>query len=169
MKVIAVTGHRPGGLFDGYPYTLKNDMLLLSFCKRLMEKLQRENSEMTIRTGMALGFDIAVAEACSSLKIPFEAWVPFANQDLRWPDESKDRYRLFLGEAETIHIVSEGPYKHEFMQIRNEAMIRDADEVASLWNKKPSGGTHNAILYAQKMGIPINNYWEAWEKMKKNA
>lgn len=168
MKIITVTGHRPGGLFVHDTYSKKSEEMIVSFSKKLLVKLRDIEPNLTIRTGMALGYDIAIAEACISLSIPFEAWVPFETQDYKWPAPARARYRLALTEAAEVIIVSEGLYHHSFLQLRNEAMIRGADEIAALWNGEQSGGTYKAIQYAQKLGVPVENYWKAWVKMRKD-
>jgi hypothetical protein len=61
-------------------------------------------------SGMALGWDLAVAKACTILGVPFLAAVPFAGQENIWPRESKELYHELLAQASEVVIVSSGGY-----------------------------------------------------------
>ncbi len=65
---IAVTGHRPDKL-GGFSEDVHHR--LVRFAKETLSKIPRDN--LTIVTGMALGWDIAIADACDQVGIPFLA------------------------------------------------------------------------------------------------
>jgi hypothetical protein len=154
--VLAITGHRPDKLggYDGGTYTS-----LVSFAKRILGELK----PIKVITGMALGWDQAVAQACVELEIPFVAAIPFRGQDSRWPGESQDRYHALLNKAVEIVTVSQGGYSAQKMQVRNEWMVDHCDVLLALWDGS-SGGTANCVRYAEAKKVPIINVWSDWVK-----
>lgn len=154
--IVAATGHRPEKL-GGYGEDVRRRLITLA-----TDYLQ-SNTLNTVISGMALGWDQAVAEACVALGIPFIAAVPFEGQERRWPPESQRRYAALLGRAESVVIVSEYPGS-KAMQLRNEWMVDRADKMLALWDGS-WGGTFNCIQYAKKRGVPIENLWSkmAWD------
>ena len=92
---IAVTGHRHDKL-GGYSPTAFRTLQVLA--EQELIKL----APTTVLTGMALGWDQAVAAACVKLGLPFVACVPFAGQDRIWPAQSSaglntKRYSNMIG------------------------------------------------------------------------
>lgn len=72
---IAFTGHRPDKLGG---YSPEADRRLVAFARRLVVALQARYAPERFISGMALGWDMAVAEACASKGLPFIAAVPLA-------------------------------------------------------------------------------------------
>ncbi|HEX8696973.1 MAG TPA: SLOG family protein [Longimicrobium sp.] len=157
--IIAGTGHRPDklriGTLDGFHPAVHARLVDLA-----RAALQREAPARVI-SGMALGWDTALAEAALELGIPFDAYVPFAGQESRWPEPSRRRYQGLLARAERVVIVCPGGYAPEKMQLRNERMVDDADFLLALWDGS-SGGTCNCIAYAEAVGRPYRNLWPSW-------
>lgn len=85
---------------------------------------QRQVSLMYI--GMALGWDMAMAEACDILNVPFVACVPFIGQDKLWCVEDRERYRYVLGRARDIVVICQ-----------NVADVRQAYHIRNSWMVKP--------------------------------
>lgn len=153
---LCVTGHRPDKL-GGYEVTSRRALGCFA-----VESLHRAGPELVI-TGMALGWDQAIAGACVMLDIPFIAAVPFKGQERPWPHDAKVRYDLLLERArEVVHVCDVLTPTARAMQIRNEWMVDRADSVLALWNGT-FGGTHNCIAYAKKQGVPVTNLWNAWD------
>lgn len=73
-KIICGTGHRPDKL-GGYSNEVTQK--LIRVCRFGLEKLQPS----LVISGMALGYDQALAEAAIELKIPFHAYCPCYGQD----------------------------------------------------------------------------------------
>lgn len=147
--IIAVTGHRPNKL-GGYREDAFRTLVALATNMFQAQKPSR------VITGMALGWDQAVAQACIDCGIPFTAAVPFSGQEQRWPAASQERYRTLLAAADNIVVVSEGNYAAWKMQKRNEWMIDQADLVIACWDGS-AGGTANAVNYARRKGVRIEN------------
>lgn len=157
--VLAVTGHRPDKL-GGYGEAAQDRVYCTAY-----DELKNIQPKAVI-TGMALGWDQQIAQACIDLKIEFFAYVPCDGQDRMWPSTSRLKYRDLLEKAEHVHVVSPGPYAAWKMQRRNEAMIDRCNSVLALWNGS-SGGTMNAVLYAQRQKKPVRNCWERFVKADK--
>lgn len=154
--IISATGHRPSKL-GGYSPDIDN--LLLKTAVKSLEGLATN-----VISGMALGWDMAIAEAAIVLDIPFVAAVPFRGQESRWPKNTQERYFSLLSLAKDVVYVCEDGYAPWKMQKRNEWLVDNSDLVIALWNGT-SGGTSNCIKYAEKIDKKIINVWDYWEKL----
>jgi uncharacterized phage-like protein YoqJ len=157
--IIAGTGHRPPKLGG---YDEKTFQRLVQFAEIQLEGL----SPSTVVSGMALGWDQALAHACITIGIPFVAAVPCPGHSDPWPDYSKKRYDYILGHAKSIITVSDR-YSSVVMQRRNIVMVDMADEILALWNGT-GGGTANCIAYARQQKKPIINVWDEYIQFKPN-
>lgn len=160
MTTICVTGHRPDKLGG---YCDSTDRMLFAFAKEVLSRVPREN--LTVITGMALGWDIAIAEACHDGGIPFIAAVPCEEQEKLWASHSQQKYYDLLLKAKEIKVVSEGPFAYRKMQIRNEWMVDHSKAVIALWDGS-SGGTKNCVDYVNRKGVPMVNMWDEWIKFQ---
>lgn len=154
--IIAGTGHRPDKLggYDG-----QTADRLFDFAIRHIEQLKPD----LIISGMALGWDMALAEAAWALEIPFHAYIPFRGQELKWPSGPQVLYRNLLAVAAKILECGEPGYAAWKMQVRNKCMV-DAltgpdDVLLALWDGS-DGGTSNCVKYAESKGKTIINLWE---------
>lgn len=156
--IVAATGHRPDKL-GGY-----NDRTRLALGGMATEWLACNRPDEVI-SGMALGWDQAVAGACVALQIPFIAALPFAGQEKRWPEDAQKRYWRLLGYATEVVTVTEGEVYgnlvNKAMQTRNEWMVDRAGRMLALWDGS-WGGTFNCVKYAEKRGVPVTNLWDRW-------
>lgn len=150
--IISVTGHRPNKL-GGY----NNFDKLVWFAECELKLIFPAG----VITGMALGWDQAIAQAALNLNIPFLAAVPFQGQESIWPEQSKKFYRELLSKAASVEIISEGFYSSDKMQIRNKWMVDNSMKLLALWNGS-SGGTANCVAYAKSKHKPIINCWDNW-------
>lgn len=156
MKIYAVTGHRPEKL-GGYLFEAEERRLKLA---RAYFTADRPDQ---IITGMALGWDTAVALAAVDLGIPFIAAVPFKGQEGQWFPNAQKRYRDLLRAACDVVVVSAGGFTAEKMMIRNEWMVDRADKVIALWDGSP-GGSGNCACYAMRRGVQVVNLYKFWVK-----
>lgn len=141
---VAVTGHRPQHLKleDGYWIQGEFD--------RLIEKLQP-----TIAiSGMALGADTWWANSALYADVPLHAYIPFPGQDERWREDDRLFYRDLLAKATKVITVCP-EYTPAAFELRNRAMIDNCDLLIAAWNGKRTGGTFNAVAYAEKVGREI--------------
>lgn len=151
--ILAATGHRPDKL-GGYDEATFDR--LTAFARRTLS----DRGPAKVISGMALGWDQAVATAAVQLGIPFIAAVPFQGFAARWPQGSRYRLTALLCDAAEIHVVSEVPGARA-LQLRNEWMVDRADRMLALWNGS-WGGTFNCIQYANRRKVPVENLWGDW-------
>lgn len=156
--IIAATGHRPDKL-GGYGYKTEQKLLSLA-----LVYLKEQRPEKVI-TGMALGWDTAVAMAAYCLGIPFIAAVPFTGQQYNWDPEHIRRYHEILTAAEAVHTITAGGYSAHAMEIRNRWMVDHADRMVALWDGS-GGGTGNCIRYAKRKKVEIDNLWTRWRTQR---
>lgn len=148
--ILTFTGHRPAKLGCGYDIPNPTYDHIRSETEKLLKKLKPEKAI----SGMAIGYDQWAAQICVDLNIPWIAAVPFADQDVIWPKESRAVYNRLIKKATEVVIVSEGVYAGWKMQKRNEWMVDHADIVIGLFDGSP-GGTANCLRYAQEQNKMI--------------
>lgn len=158
-QVLAVTGHRPSKL-GGYSDAILTRLTALATAQLLDLKPIR------IITGMAQGWDQAVAVACIDLGIPFTAAIPCTSQDAPWPFEARASYVSILDNPLcTVHQCSNLPYDQDrtCMLRRNCWMVNNSTQLLALWDGTP-GGTAHCVGVAQRAGRKIRNCWSNWVK-----
>lgn len=155
------TGHRPHKL-GGYTQAVENKLLYIA-----MDQIETfVKPDETIISGMAQGWDTAIARAAYLLGRRWIAAVPFNGQELAWPERQQELYLDLLYKASHIHYVSTGGYSAHKMHLRDRWMIDNADAVFSLWDGEPGGGTYQTLLYADKKDCKVLECWsyfKAWE------
>lgn len=151
--IVAATGHRPDKC-GGYGTEAHSRIIDIAI------RYLRETKPDFVITGMALGWDTAVAEAALFSGVPYIAAVPFAGQESRWPERSQEVHRNLLAFAAQVFVISNGGFTARAMQKRNEWMVDRADRMLALWDGNIGGGTCNCIAYAEKKGVPIDNMWD---------
>ena len=159
--IIAGTGHRPGKIFDYSPEAFTK---LINLASEWLE----ENKPDKVISGMAMGWDMALAQATIDKNIPLICAIPCKNQDKMWSHSIRFLYSTILLEAVTnpIHdvvYVSTRDYDNKCMQKRNEWMVDNSDTVLALWDGS-IGGTNNCLKYAEKKRRKIINLYESWKK-----
>lgn len=173
MKILSATGHRPNKL-GGYDTETKDG--LVSFAELVIMEWQPEK----IISGVALGWDMAIATAAINCGIDLVCAVPFRDQWKRWTSDDIKAYQEILKKADQIVYVDElegyecsevsiGKYHIEKMQLRNKWMVDNSDGILALWNATP-GGTKNCVDYAKtRYDFPkdkIIYLWESWSNFK---
>lgn len=160
--IIAGTGHRPPKL-GGY-----SDEVFYHLVELATISLKQYKPDKVI-SGMALGWDQALAQAALDLKIPLIAAIPFPGQHLKWPKSSQERY-ISLGQwarySGEVHVISQGAYAPWKMQVRNHFLVDHADFMLVLWDGS-AGGTGNCMEYVERMKRPYENLWQAWYNFRK--
>lgn len=152
--IVAGTGHRPNKL-GGYGVEATGKLVALA------REWLRVNRPDRVISGMALGWDQALAWAAVDEKIPFTAAVPFHGQESAWPSLSQQWYQDLLALADEVVYVTDGGYAAWKMQVRNKWMVDNCDLVLALWDGS-EGGTGNCIKYANSVDKPIKNLWETY-------
>lgn len=155
--ILGVTGHRlhllPGYRGDGSSQRLRTRLLEIATAK--VEEWHPDR----VNTGMATGWDMAMAAACMFLNVPFRAYVPFEGQDRHWSDADRTMYRSLLDEAESVVVQSPTERRAAYIE-RDMQMVDDSSRLLALWNGDPTTGTGRTITYAEGWLVPWSNVWE---------
>lgn len=120
-------------------------------------------------SGMASGWDQAIAVASNKRGIPWVAAVPFEGQASRWPQEHQDFYHDLLKSASEVVLVSDGGYAPEKHTLRDQWMVNNSSAVSALWSGVRKGGTWATVEYALRSDKPVLNFWAEWESRKVTA
>ncbi len=154
--IFAATGHRPDKL-GGY-----SDEVLTRLTDFACVHLERlEDAPEFVVSGMAQGWDTAVALAAIQLKYPLITVEPFGLTN-RWPHAALQRHAFIMAEAKHRFVIGDS-YHISNYQRRNEWMVDHAQRMLALWNGSP-GGTANCIAYAERVKRPVVNLWDEWSK-----
>lgn len=156
--ILGITGHRPNKLGG---YTAAAQDRLYRFALFVIQSYHPSQ----VITGMALGWDTAVAKACITLNVPFIAAVPFEGQESQWLAESRHEYYRILAKALKVVHVSPPGFNTNKMQIRNEWIVDNCTHLAAL-HDGTAGGTNNCVRYAIQQSKPRVNLWSSWETFK---
>ncbi len=155
--VIAGTGHRPPKL--GLDYSERSCRKLREFISISLVCMQPKE----VISGMATGFDQALAEAALILKIPLTCAVAFEGMESKWPSDGKKRFKDILAGATKIHVVSPGSYAAWKFITRDKWMVDNAELMLALFDdSEPQSGTGQTVAYAVKQGRPVVNLWTSW-------
>ena len=171
-RILAVTGHRPQHMPKGwepnkYDWDPKSPSWVAAG-QRVVEYCHAHGIN-TVISGMAQGFDIAVASAViQDPTLKLVAAVPFKGSDSTFTKRGMAWYRRILKVADKVVYVSDEPIKSKDadrqhkeasgkLMERNEWMIDNADEVFALFDEesRPGGGTAAAVSYTRDAGKPI--------------
>jgi uncharacterized phage-like protein YoqJ len=155
--VYAFTGHRPNKL-GGYGEPAIRT--LNAFANQIVRRLVDPKTDRGI-SGMALGWDMAVANALHRSGYRWTAAIPFEGQASNWPTPSRDEHRRLCASAPDVQWVCGPGYAAWKMQRRNVWMVDECTKLIALWDGS-DGGTANCVRYTQARGKPIINVWDEW-------
>lgn len=132
-----------------------------------LRELRETRTVGGIISGMALGWDQALAEASLMLQIPLICYLPCRNMSKPWPTEAHNRWVRIINRAERVCLAVKDDYPGPWcMQKRNEMMADDCDLLLACWDGT-SGGTANCLGYAKRKrpDLEIVNLWAEHQKM----
>lgn len=163
--IVVGTGHRPEKL-GGPGYGA-----LMTLTEIAAEWLSgRKNVEKVI-SGMARGWDTALALAALNNGIPLVCAVPFDGQASVWSRQDQKLHEEILKLAAEVKIVSSGSgYGYRVMQRRNVWMVDQlrpgTDDTLLAMHDGTFGGTYNCLEYARSKKTPPNiiNLYSQWLK-----
>lgn len=157
MKECCFTGHRNQKLPWGFN---ENNERYFTAKQNTKEEIVKaiQNGYNYFHCGMALGFDVMVAEIILELKkeypnIVLECDIPCKDQEKKWIKSQQERYNNILKLADKV------VFFHEFyvdgcMQERNRYMVDNSTMLIALYNGR-HGGTKQTIDYAKEKGLQI--------------
>jgi uncharacterized phage-like protein YoqJ len=156
VDIIWGSGHRPDKL-GGYSDQVAARLESLAWCWLAGHR----TSVSFVVSGMALGWDQALARASVAARVPFHAYVPFKGQETMWPKASQQAYHDLLAQAARVVYVCEPGFASWKMQRRNQAMVDAGTHGLVLWDGT-SGGTRNCLQYADLKQKQYTNLWKEW-------
>lgn len=114
----------------------------------------------TFLCGMAVGFDLAAAEAVAALRSEYAAVrlvavLPFAEQSARFSPHEQARYDRMLAAADSRLLLSER-YEPACYRRRNDYLVDHAAHLIA-WYDGRSGGTQYTFRRAMHAGLRIVN------------
>lgn len=144
------TGHRPDKLYYGYE-GLDKDLIVLA---ELISSLLTFYKVKEVKSGMAQGFDTALALAAIHAKVYLTAIVPFPGYESRWSKDARDLFQKLLGHADNVKYSYSARPKSKgeavgMLHGRNRELVHDTNLLFCLWNGS-DGGTQNCIEYAKR-------------------
>lgn len=146
---VAFTGHRS---YDG-----RADRALAAAVAELWQRGFR-----TFLTGMAVGFDLAAAEAVLRLRdagagLTLVCAVPFPGQARRYPSADRLRYDAVLARADRTLVVAPH-YRPDCYMRRNDLLVAESSLLLAWYDGSPSG-TRYTVRRAQRCGVEVVNLW----------
>lgn len=166
--IIAGTGHRPSKLGG---YERLTEVRCIRLAMDYLKEFRKTTEIKAVISGMALGWDQALAEAALLLQIPLLCYVPCRNMGRQWTTKSKERWERIMNRSSAVFSATKDDYMGPYcMQKRNEMMVDDCDMLLSLWDGT-DGGTANCIGYANRKrpGLGYANLWPEWVKLNQIA
>jgi uncharacterized phage-like protein YoqJ len=161
------TGHRPK-LYVEYSDYYESLSVMQKSIEAVISKYEIKLD--VVISGMALGFDTALAMYAVSNNIPLHIYSPFIGQEYSWSDDYIGTYTALVKQAERVHF-STNRYPANKGAAINALYKRNADMLQSaevcLTFKRPevdSGGTVSAIKKAKEMKIITVPVWTEYKK-----
>ena len=152
------TGHRSQNLPWGFN---ENDNRCLKVKKILRTEIIEaiKHGYTTFFSGMAIGFDLICAETVIDLKKDFPnikliGVLPCRNQDYKWTEQNKTRYRKLLEKLDGIRCIYDEYIGKQCMIERNKFMVNNSSLMIALFDGKASG-TKSTIEYAKSQELKI--------------
>ena len=114
-------------------------------------------------SGAAVGYDLIAAEQVIMIRdigvgllkpITLEIAIPCENQTKNWSAKQKRHYQLVLDNADVIS-EAKMPYSSKAMMNRNKFMVSKSALVIAYYEQGRTGGTKNAIEYAEGQGREV--------------
>ena len=114
----------------------------------------------TFLSGMAVGFDLAAAEAVLELRdslpgLRLVAVVPFGGQEARFSHADRARYRAAMASADDAVVLSP-VYRAGCYAVRNNYLVDHASLLVAWYDGSP-GGTRYTVRRALGRGLEVVN------------
>jgi uncharacterized phage-like protein YoqJ len=167
-RVDCGTGHRPDKL-TVYGLIAHSDLQFQILVATARHALLERRPTRVI-SGMALGWDLALAVAALDLGILLTCAIPFEGQEMKWRKSPQmvTLYHDILRRADRVVLVCPPSYAAEKLIKRNVYMVDNSDEVIALYNGEKFGGTYHCLNYAYGRKS-IFNYWATFVTLAREA
>lgn len=154
-KTVCFTGHRE--IPDAHYLPLR-DALIQEI------EAQIQNGATVFRAGGAVGFDTLAALCVLDLRrryshVRLELILPCPTQTRGWSPSEKGLYEQILEQADSHRYVS-NTYFSGVLQMRNLALVKDADVCIAYLRSSHGGGTAFTCAQAIKNGLELINLFD---------
>lgn len=113
-------------------------------------------------SGMAIGWDTAIAVSARYLQLPLIAAIPFSGQEEPWGSTDQELYRNLLCYAcEIVELYPPGMAIWKYHG-RNRWMVDNCGHLAAFYEPGRKGGTEQCLKYAEVVGRPHTNFYPKW-------
>ena len=130
-----------------------------AYCEEVdLTTILTEIKPSQIISGMATGWDTALAKTSLNLNIPLVAAIPFKDHIKYW--------NILNNPLTLSHIVCEGSYEVWKLHRRNEWMADRVNLMLAFWDGNEKGGTANCISYCKRKNIPWINLFPTKKLIK---
>lgn len=154
MFKVMITGNRPFKLDKDKALIAKKEML------NAITKLHNKHDDLVILTGMALGPDQWAADICAYYGIPFDAYLPFKDQDSRWKWHEQEHYAGLMSRARNVFIAeTNAPIGGAAYLKRNSMMVNDCNCAIVVWNGEYQSGTGSTVRKIINAKKPYINFY----------
>ena len=153
-KSVGITGHQPF-LLGGYDDAAANKL------KQFAYNWLNKNKPKEVVSGLAAGWDTAVADAAVMAKIPLISALAYKGQADHWPEDARSKQDQLIKNSEYVYIHADEK-EHGCYSKRDHWVLERSDVILALWSGV-DGGTARAIAKASKMEKLVINLWNKWE------
>lgn len=127
----------------------------------LLQELYTEGFRHFI-SGMAVGFDLAAAEAVIELRsrcgdVTLECTVPYEGFERGFSPEDAERFGRIVAEADTVTCLA-GRYSEGVFRRRNDYLVDSCSLVVAWWDGSRSG-TGYTVARARRQSRPVVNLY----------
>lgn len=158
VDVLGCTGHRPHRL-GRYSSAYRKGTLIHIALEYVMERRPSR-----VISGMALGWDQAIAQAALTLGVPLTAAIPCDDYDKMWSPHLREAYSAIIAQCDKVVVVTPGEYTdYELMFTRNRWVVDNSIRLVAMFDGKNTGGTFRCLEYARMKHVPFENLWDVWE------
>lgn len=140
---VSVTGHRE--LFHEEKEIEKRFLIFIDIIKE-----NNPEKEVVVNTGMAIGFDLLVAEICLRQGIKYNAILPFENHL-----KTNEVFLVLKEAANKVVVVSEGLYAKYKYFVRDVWLVDNAKYLFAYLIKPGKSGTRTTVEEAIKKKVEI--------------
>lgn len=145
---VSVTGHRE---------LIHSEEEITEQFLTFLEKIKTDsgiNSKIIVNTGMALGFDLLIAEICLRKGIEYNAILPFADHL-----KTNELFIVLKDAAKETIIINDGPYAKWKYITRDHWLVNNCSNLFAYLVKPGGGGTRQTVDYAIKQKkVPITYF-----------
>lgn len=132
-----------------------------SSLKTVLDELYGRGFRMFL-SGMAVGFDLAAAEAVLRLRgqhadVRLVAVIPFAGQSDRFPADDKLRFERVCREADEVMTLA--PHFDPYCYMRRNDFLVDHALVLVAWYDGTTGGTRYTVERALRQGLEVRQLY----------